>query len=111
MSKPGPKECALRAFRDARGRWARGPTQSVSAVKSGGSRLSPRDEANLSLNAGFIASNPDAFPTPLRSPDGFDRRSYQRVYCRLRRKYGPISSWPADALGELRSLTKAPKPL
>lgn len=41
-----------------------------------------------------------------RSPEGFDRRAYQRVYCRLRRKHGPVGDWPACALAELRLVSK-----
>lgn len=35
----------------------------------------------------------------------FDRTAYQRVYCRLRRKHGPLALWPPDALAELRSVS------
>lgn len=41
-----------------------------------------------------------------RHNPGFDRRAYQRVYCRLRRKHGPVGDWPSSALAELRTVSK-----
>lgn len=48
-----------------------------------------------------------------RPSTGFDRTSYQRVYTRLRRQYGPKSAWPAEALSQLRaaSTPQLPTPL
>lgn len=34
------------------------------------------------------------------------RVRYQRVYCRLRRKHGPVGDWPTSALAELRLVSK-----
>lgn len=33
----------------------------------------------------------------------FDRTAYQRVYCRLNRRHGPVADWPPEAVAELRT--------
>lgn len=133
MAKIGTKEAALAALRVRKaGKPAKASPSARSKPSSGGkgpkkAKVTPRAKKPSSQTPGakvvppsprqgYSSDHPPAAtPGPVTLPKlgrpstGFDRKAYQRVYCRLRLRHGPLSNWPQDALQELDQV-RTPKP-
>lgn len=101
MPKIGPRETQIRALRakKAAGKPPKRPKPQPKAKQRQRAKPSVRSNGGVS-----------AVSTPIvKNGPSFDRTAYQRVYCRLNRKHGPVASWPADALAELRTVSTGKK--
>ncbi len=119
MAKIGPRELALRQLTAKRvgkqprkglkpARTARLAPKPVVRTGRGKPKPSQRSKKRQlevpAKTATGLATSPPS-PKLGRPPTGFDRVLYQRTYMRLRKLHGPRSSWPPEALQQLKGTT------
>lgn len=106
MAKIGPKEAARRALRERKaGKPAKTVTPKrskapVAAVqrKKAKARVAPQKRPLRHKVVLSFPGDPDVVLKPVPAPKlgrpstGFDRAAYQRVYCRLWLRHGPLPS-------------------
>lgn len=132
MAKIGPKEAATRALagrkssRPAR-KAPKSPRPAASGPKPSRAKGSKPVTHSVASNKRPLRrkvvlsfpGDPDvvlkAGPTPKigRPSTGFDRKAYQRTYCRWRARYPGLKSsqWPPEAQSELALVRTHPLPL